>query len=266
MRIKLTLEPLHRDAALSFNYNYSFSSMIYQKLAESSPDYASFLHEDGYTTGKKKFKYFTFSRPWVARQQVRNGRIYILSGPVFWQITSPVDDFLNNFVNGLFQQPLLTLADSEVTARFRLIEVETLPTPQLSDHTSFICLSPITVAAKEEVNGQPRKLYVRADDTRFGELINRNLLEKYCALYGREPQQSQLEFAFDEDYIVRRGGVERISKLIRFKGIDIRGYFAPFTVRGSKELIRLGYECGFGNANSQGFGMAAFPNIGAEEH
>jgi CRISPR-associated endoribonuclease Cas6 len=46
-------------------------------------------------------------------------------------------------------------------------------------------------------------------------------------------------------------------------GTKIRGWLAPFTVEGSNELIRLGYETGFGARNSMGFGMAeaigAFP-------
>jgi CRISPR-associated endoribonuclease Cas6 len=37
----------------------------------------------------------------------------------------------------------------------------------------------------------------------------------------------------------------------------VRGWLAPFTVEGSKALIELGYETGFGSRNSMGFGMAA---------
>jgi CRISPR-associated endoribonuclease Cas6 len=53
--------------------------------------------------------------------------------------------------------------------------------------------------------------------------------------------------------VVRHGG--RISKLIDYKGTKIRGYQAPFTVTGPPELLRIGYACGFGDRNSQGFGM-----------
>ena len=45
------------------------------------------------------------------------------------------------------------------------------------------------------------------------------------------------------------------SKLIDYKGIKIRGWFMHFTIQGNSELIRIGYEAGFGENNSAGFGM-----------
>lgn len=255
MRIKLKTEPLSPKASLSFNYNYSFSSMIYAILSRSSSQYADFLHEEGYKSGNKRFKFYTFSRPWVERQQVRNGRIYVLPGGVTWQISSPVEDFLNNLVNGLFKAGELVLADEHSTNYFHIKQIETITVPEFTEEMRFSCLSPITVSVKEERNGQLHKLYVRPDDARFAELVRQNLIEKYRTLNNCEPIDNHLEFAFDWEDIKGRGGVEKISKLIKYKDIFIRGYLAPFTVKGSKDLIQIGYECGFGNANSQGFGM-----------
>jgi len=34
----------------------------------------------------------------------------------------------------------------------------------------------------------------------------------------------------------------------------------PFVVKGNKELIKFGYECGFGELNSAGFGMVKSKN------
>jgi CRISPR-associated endoribonuclease Cas6 len=82
-----------------------------------------------------------------------------------------------------------------------------------------------------------------------------NLIEKHRALTGCDPDEDWLEFEFDQEYICRRGGVDRISKLVQFKETKIKSYQAPFRVSGSLELIQLGWESGFGNANSQGFGM-----------
>jgi len=48
----------------------------------------------------------------------------------------------------------------------------------------------------------------------------------------------------------------KISKLIHFKKIDnnirtkIKGFEAPFTVVANPELIKIGYDCGFGNGGS----------------
>jgi CRISPR-associated endoribonuclease Cas6 len=75
-------------------------------------------------------------------------------------------------------------------------------------------------------------------------------------LFGTAVSEDELEFSFDWDYIRGRGGSYRVSKLVSYKNLKIKSYLAPFWVRGNPELIALGWECGFGSANSQGFGMA----------
>jgi CRISPR-associated endoribonuclease Cas6 len=42
--------------------------------------------------------------------------------------------------------------------------------------------------------------------------------------------------------------------LIDIRGTLIRGVMAPFITTGSTELIRTGYEVGFGERGSMGFG------------
>ena len=58
---------------------------------------------------------------------------------------------------------------------------------------------------------------------------------------------------FDDGYIRRKQG--RVIHLVDFKDIKIRGIVCPFRVSGSRALIQVGYECGFGDKNSAGFGM-----------
>ncbi|MBN2244972.1 MAG: CRISPR-associated endoribonuclease Cas6, partial [Candidatus Aminicenantes bacterium] len=38
------------------------------------------------------------------------------------------------------------------------------------------------------------------------------------------------------------------------KGINIKAFEAPFIIRANPELIKIGYQCGFGEKNSAGFG------------
>jgi len=48
----------------------------------------------------------------------------------------------------------------------------------------------------------------------------------------------------------------KISKPISFKNnIKIKAYEAPFTIKANPELIKIGYDCRFGEKNSAGFGM-----------
>jgi CRISPR-associated endoribonuclease Cas6 len=54
-------------------------------------------------------------------------------------------------------------------------------------------------------------------------------------------------------YIARKNG--KISKLIEFKKqVMVKATESPFTVEADPELIKIGYECGWGEKNSAGFG------------
>ncbi|MDE0314040.1 MAG: CRISPR-associated endoribonuclease Cas6 [Candidatus Poribacteria bacterium] len=91
------------------------------------------------------------------------------------------------------------------------------------------------------------------EDPAFSELIRQNLIRKHEAIHGRAPHDDTLTFTFDKGYIDRRQG--RVTRLVDYKGIKIRGVMCPFDVSGSIPLIQIGYECGFGDKNSAGFGM-----------
>ena len=47
MRIKITCD-IREGIRLPINYNYFLTGVIYQFLKESDPEYAHFLHQDGY--------------------------------------------------------------------------------------------------------------------------------------------------------------------------------------------------------------------------
>ena len=66
-------------------------------------------------------------------------------------------------------------------------------------------------------------------------------------------ESADIRVNIDEDYMKRRNG--KITKNINFKGTNIIGFMAPFEVVGKPELIEMGYEAGFGEKGSMGFGM-----------
>ncbi len=48
------------------------------------------------------------------------------------------------------------------------------------------------------------------------------------------------------------------------KPVNIKGSLQPFTVTGTKELIRIGFECGFGQNNSMGCGYVEINSDGQD--
>jgi CRISPR-associated endoribonuclease Cas6 len=250
MRVKLTLAALRQRAALPLNYQHAVASLIYAVLGQASAEFATRLHDEGFNDGGRSFKLFTFSRL-DARSARIAGETLLLEDPaVSFQISSPVADFIEHFVEGLFRAETFRIAD----AAFRLEGVETLAPPDFTSRMRMRALSPVTETTS--VEGSKHARFLDLSDE-WSEIVSRNLARKFRALHGREPADAILRWTWDRAYVADAGRKgRRLSKLTDIRGIKVRGWLAPFHVEGSRELIEIGYEAGYGSRNSMGFGMA----------
>ncbi|MFQ6040688.1 MAG: CRISPR-associated endoribonuclease Cas6 [Candidatus Poribacteria bacterium] len=249
MRIEIIFENPYRETVIPLNYNYFLTTCIYRMLETSSPVYSAKMHKEGYRFGGKRFKLFTFSQLLPKRWQVLNSHFLLIqSRESRWLISSPVGEFVMHLVDGILAQGKVQVGK----VAFQVLQARTLVSPDFTSSMRFTCLSPITMSTKIERNGKITQHYCRLEEN-FYEKVLENLRRKYELLTGNSADGLQLNMEFDSSYISRRGG--RITKLIDFKGIKILGYLAPLMVEGDAELIRIGYECGFGDKNSAGFGM-----------
>ena len=247
MRIKI-LADVRDSITLPINYNYQLAGIIYRFLAESDPEYATFLHKEGYAAAEKRFKLFTFSQLMAERRRITGATIHFGS-TLTWYIASPVERFLSHFADTLLTEGRLSIGQHQL----RIQDVTVPRIPHFQSEMQFRCLSPVTMSTKRERDGKQAMHYCLPDDPALSELIRQNLIRKYEAIHGCAPDNDALNFSFNADYINRRAG--RVTRLVDYKGIKIRGVLCPFRVSGSPALIQTGYECGFGDKNSAGFGM-----------
>ena len=248
MRIKIVVD-VGEGLTLPVNYNHLLTGVIYRFLAESDPEYAFFLHEEGYRAAEKRFKLFTFSQLMAERRRVTGDKIHFRS-TLTWYVSSPVEQFLSHFADTLLSEGRLTIGGHQLQVQ----DVNIPRTPHFQSKMRFRCLSPIVMSTVRERNGKQGMHYCLPDDPAISNLIRQNLIRKHEAIHTRVPHDDTLTFAFDKSYIDRRKG--RVTRLVDYKGIKIRGIMCPFRVTGNPALIQIGYECGFGDKNSAGFGMA----------
>ncbi len=248
MRIQIFAN-IDKKITLPINYNHLLVGAIYRFLTESNPKYADFLHEQGYQVAQKRFKLFTFSQLMAERRQIIGDRIHFQS-TLTWFVSSPIEQFLLHFADTLLTEGKLSIEPHQL----KIMDVTIPRVPRFQPEMHFRCLSPIVMSAVRKHNGQRRMHYCLPDDPELSELIRQNLIRKYEAIHKRTPQDDTLTFRFNERYIRRKRG--RVTRLVNFKGIKIRGILCPFYVSGNPALIQTGYECGFGDKNSTGFGMA----------
>jgi CRISPR-associated endoribonuclease Cas6 len=255
MRVKLTLFAEAERARLPFNYQFALASLIYRTLGQGSEEFAARLHDEGFTSRSRKFKLFTFSRLDLKIKRSDGGGLELADPHVTLQVSSPVAQFVEHFVEGLFRSETFSIAD----ATFRLAGAETIAPPEFHERMKFRALSPVTESVDVEGSRHARFLDLSDD---WSEIVRRNLLHKFRALHGREPEDERLSWTWDREYVAaaeRRG--RRLSTLADIHGIKVRGWLAPFSVEGSRELIEIGYEAGYGARNSMGFGMAEATHV-----
>ena len=242
MRFKISLHPEGERLRLPYNYNHALAAAIYSFLAQGDTTFSHFLHQEGFYHKGKAFKLFTFS-PLLSkrRRAVKDG--LLMEGRIDWFISSPREEFVTNLAQGILAQGFLPL----LSQRLIVEEVEVLSQPVFADQASFRTLSPIVISTGEVgSSGRFHKKYLSPEEPEFSPILEENLRRKYQACYGKKALGEGLSLK-----LLRRPQ----SKLIDYKGIKIRGWFVHFTVEGNAELIKIGYEAGFGENNSAGFGM-----------
>ncbi|ODS31530.1 MAG: CRISPR-associated protein [Candidatus Scalindua rubra] len=274
MRVKFTLIPVSQHKTLHVNYNYFLTGLIYKIIKNSSEDYSQFLHNEGYRfpESKKGFKLFTYSMLMGKKAKIKGETISFGDGNIHWYIASPVDTFIQHFITGVFaegQEIKIGQVGNETC--FLIKQVETLPEPQFSNNMRFTCLSPITISKSIKGSNRLNCLsglngskglnrsnnytchYIRPWEYGFSEAIKNNLIKKHNLVTGKEIDDPEFTIKIDEYYMNKKNG--KITKNINFKGTNIIGFIAPFEVNGNPELIEIGYETGFGEKGSMGFGM-----------
>ncbi len=255
MRLKLTLIQERKTEALPLNSNYYISSAIYRTLERSSPEFSELMHNYGYSNPdeRRKFKLFTFSNLDVPDRRIENARLISFSKTISFTLSSPMDDFLQHLVTGLFSDGYFFIE----SARFRKGEIISLPEPDFHETMEFSMLSPLVVSV---MRPDRSKEFLKYSDARLAPMLLQNLRAKYELVHRRafEGETEPFWIQFSERYIAQRQG--KIEKLITIREgregeTKIKAILCPFSITAPVELIKIGYDCGFGEKNAQGFGM-----------
>ncbi|NTU54540.1 MAG: CRISPR-associated endoribonuclease Cas6 [Chlorobiaceae bacterium] len=259
MRINLTLSHRKPSVNLPVNCYHLLSSLIYNIVDQSSSEYAERLHEQGYLLQNRSFKLFTFSPLSVAAKGQKwhfrdDGMMSTRERLLQFTISSPKNEFIEHLVIGLLHQPVVRVGQEQ----FRVETVRRLDPPEFTSDMRFVALSPLVCSTKNNHDRYTQFLF--PDDEEFEQKLYANLLRKYEALHGKPYPASDSRFCFtlDTEYCERNRG--RLQKLIIIKEGKpdetlVKGTLAPFRLEAPPELMETGYDCGFGERNSQGFGM-----------
>ena len=244
-----------------YNYQYALHSSIYSLMNESSSEYSKFLHDNGYVKDgiNKKFKFFSFSKlKFFPKKRDREGFYNVKK--IQFVFTSFMDESLKHLILGGFSSQKIKLMLNGQKCVFTIVNVDIQPEPIFGNREKFICLSPIAVTTiRIGKNGKRKQHFLNymipEERNHFIHNLKKNLINKYETINNIKYQKlnDPFNFNFDINYITKRMG--NITKLMEFKNeIKIKAMEAPFSIEADPELIKIGYECGWGEKNSAGFG------------
>ncbi len=266
MRFKLELSVHKTNNILPINYQYEVSSWIYKVLQQGNFDFAKWLHNEGCQWQNKKFKLLTFSQIFIQPQWKREGdRIHILSGKASLQISFYLQEAVQNFLIGIFQEQQFSIGDSKTRAEFQITKVEPLPIPRFENEAELSCLSPIVLS--KYIDNKKHPEYLSPEHEEYSEYFFNNLIHKYLIAHTAS-SDSFTDFKRETE---RKSPLKleplstSKSRLVKIKAgkkdeTKIKGYIQKFKIVAPSELIEFGYHAGFGEKNAIGFGYTEVLN------
>lgn len=236
---------------LPINYQYELSSWIYKVIERADSQYADFLHNHGFQLDGKRFKMFTFSQLDTRPYQVEGNRIRLLGKEISLTLRFAVDSSMDRFIQGLFLQQRFGLGDKYNIVDFEVIAVETIAPPVFHTTMAYQCLSPICVSRPRDDRTAE---YLSPDTPGYDRQLVQNLVRKANALISTAGASTRdlPDFRFQLLNTPRKKGLH--IKAHTESHTQVIGYLFHFELTAPVELHELGFDAGFGEKNSMGFG------------
>jgi CRISPR-associated endoribonuclease Cas6 len=230
MRVKISLTG---KGQIPFNYNLALAGAVYGNVKRVDTNLAYRIHSN------TDYKFFTFSLLQIPKRKISSRGIYVEDGAYFL-VSSPLRDIISCFVEGILERPRVRVGK----VQFDVEQVEVLRMPEFNGVTTFSTVSPIIVRTAEEENRHLRIVDLYPTDAKFYENLKNNLVKKCKKLCNEDREDISFSKPFSTKFM-----------RIQIRNTFHRASLMVFEARGDSELLRLGYETGFGEKNSMGFGM-----------
>ncbi len=239
MRFRVGIELESENVVIPYDHQYYLASYIYRVVERSDAKYSFELHRS------RKYKHYTFSYLMSSKRENLKEGIKV-GKEVYFYISSPDDEFIKHVVEGMLIHPEFRIKNVRGVVK----EIKILKSPEIKHRNVFRTLSPIII--KKFVDKE-RWINLFPTDEEFYSRLKENLVNRYLDFLGNLGKYSTEHFLkdFDLNISIKEFKPKRHS----INGTYHRGSLCEMVVEGNPELIKYGYEAGFGEKNAMGFGM-----------
>lgn len=230
------------NIVMPFSYNNIIQAVLYKFINEES--FSAFMHNEGYVHNNRSYKLFSFSN--IIGKPIQIDKVkkeFMFDKEISLYVSSVDNEFFQYVFNAIIGAGSnVRLGNNKVIiSNIELIQQE------ISEQSIVRALSPITVySTLTTYDNKKKTYYYNPFESDFGRIIQKNLMNKYESLYGKQ--------ATNCDFTIRHKG-EPKEKIVKYKNFIIKGYDGIFEISGSKELMEIAFCAGLGSKNSQGFGL-----------
>lgn len=239
MHAYIKMKPDPSAPAIPIQYNYLIQSAIYAALPEET---AARIHDEGFRSGKRTFKMFTFSR--LLGRFILNGPTGTITFPegATLVIASPDAKLFLPLMNNLLTKNQVRIGQ----AAFRVEEMRFEEQKAENDVLTVRTLSPVVAySTLLRPEGGRYTCYYHPGEREFDRLIAANLSKKYEAFYGLQPPEGAVTLKpLDRPRL----------HVTSYKGTVVKGCTCRLKLSGPRELLQMALDAGLGSKGSQGYG------------
>lgn len=219
-----------------------FQSLLYKIMPN---DTASFLHDDGYSSGDKKLKLFAMSWPRSAERPELLPDEIVFRLPIRLTVSTPVQETMNALVYGAVTADHLRVGRNYLKCR----RAEVAQHRAAGSNITVETLSPVTCYRNIMCGPSRYTEYFSPDMQEFEDFIYNNLRTKFCALHpGSDIPDGYVN-------VTPMGDIyERAAMHSQKARVPIKGWSGRFQLDGPQELLQTALDCGLGAKNSGGWG------------
>ena len=222
---------------LPINYHHMLQAIIFSAISPNE-EYSSFLHDEGFFRGNRRFKMFTFSEL-NGKYEIVGKRIFFRDMAAF-EVRSPDTRFIRILQDG-FRKNGITYGNSRISEVRTLLKDRTIEQEEV-----FIkMITPVCVYSTDPFT--KKTFFYTPGDFYFSDQVEQNFMRKYQAYYGVKPESGISLQPVEVSY-----GDKCVTK---YKNFYISGWKGIYRLSGERKYLDFLYQTGLGSKNSQGFGM-----------
>jgi CRISPR-associated endoribonuclease Cas6 len=259
MRFKIDFRLLGDEAPFSFpvNYQSEISAWLHKMLHFQNSDFKNWLAENKFLNNRGEYNLYTFSEVFLGPHKIHDNKILIESDDAGIILSFYAPPQIEPYILSIFREQEFKIGDSKFKTGIRIENISVLDNPEFKQvHiTRFSSLSPMLIAPPNSVNAD---VYLSPDQKDFDKVFFKSLMFKYANLvkYAFAGSGNGLSNLNDLQFKLVGKPKPRIIK-VRMDTPhqkSVKGYMFDFELKAPVELLKIGYNAGFGELNNLGFG------------